>query len=507
VAGGGGGPHYQNASIGTAVCGGGLGAAVTPGAGAAGAANTGGGGGGGNGSGGSGGNGGSGILVVSHPTALTNVCVANTTGGTDANVVGLWHFDQMTADNAGRHDGTIGGNTAFSSAQNAFTGGGGSFNQIGRAATDIFSYPGFNIAAANGDFTAEWWWQPTAVANSTQVWWSDAGTNTVRFAYNYVINPNGVEAANSAGGSGRSTTFTFVNGTWYHIAYQRASNVGTWYINGNAGTMAGTTWTTAVGSASTQYWLSQAVANLNAVGFIDEARLSNSARYTANFTPNTQPFCDPVLPQVIASNISTSGSTTFTAPLTAPIFAGDLVVIGVGGSVAAPVTINSVSDGTNTYVKAVSQQCTDTDCDTGIWYKENAAAVSTGTNITVTYSTAPNASAAIYATRYPNGLTSGSLDVTNKSAGTTVPCSVASGTLASANEYVFAYSHHETAATPYLGAVNFAKLANGSANSNSQGHALDVATPTSTTSITYTPSWTSPGTIRNACLTAAFKRQ
>jgi hypothetical protein len=83
---------------------------------------------------------------------------------------------------------------------------------------------------------------------------------------------------------------TLTTGTWYHVAYCRASGTGRLFLNG-----------TVTGSFSDTYSYDNSV-NRPVIGtdgyavsnfsncYIDDFRVSNYARYTANFTPPTSAF-------------------------------------------------------------------------------------------------------------------------------------------------------------------------------------------------------------------------
>jgi hypothetical protein len=300
VAGGGGGGVLTGTAgnEGQATCGGGkagTGGGDNPGV--AGVANTGGGGGGATGQSSQnalGGTGGSGVLYVSHPTTLpATICTANTQGGgTDANVVGLWHLDQITADNSGSgHAGTLNGAAAFSASIAPKFGTNSLFANTQPSYMNVG--PAWSFASA-ADFTVEWWENlPTFNAGAAQPqMFGDAGQATMQWYYS---------ATNSflfqIGGTNRTFAInpsSLVN-AWHHWAVVRSSSTMSVYVDGmSQGTpIASATGILGNGSANICF-VSGGCPNSTWAfgGNMQEVRVSNLARYTANFTPQTTPFCD-----------------------------------------------------------------------------------------------------------------------------------------------------------------------------------------------------------------------
>lgn len=87
----------------------------------------------------------------------------------------------------------------------------------------------------------------------------------------------------------RITSSVLTNGTWYHVAVVRASNVYTLYVNGvSQGTWANSD---AVAPPANRPYIG-AVSDGSQVfdGLIQDVRVSRGARYTANFIPPTRSF-------------------------------------------------------------------------------------------------------------------------------------------------------------------------------------------------------------------------
>ncbi len=97
---------------------------------------------------------------------------------------------------------------------------------------------------------------------------------------------------------------------WHHIAYVRSSGVMRLYVDGNF--ITSSAWTTnytgdtgiEMGAwSATQYMLNS---------YIDEVRVSNTARWTANFIPPTSPYTADAATKLLIHSDTTDGSTTFT---------------------------------------------------------------------------------------------------------------------------------------------------------------------------------------------------
>jgi hypothetical protein len=90
-----------------------------------------------------------------------------------------------------------------------------------------------------------------------------------------------------------SAAKTFSTNTWYHIAIVRSSQVIKIFVDGtqigtnaNDTTNSGSTTSATIGANSDQ------TGTFPWNGYIDEYRISSTARYTANFTPSTTAFTD-----------------------------------------------------------------------------------------------------------------------------------------------------------------------------------------------------------------------
>jgi hypothetical protein len=183
------------------------------------------------------------------------------------------------------------GNSQISTAQSKFGGASIAFDGTGDYLTSPFNSA---LHVLGSDFTLELWVRLAASQNNFGLFstYTDAGSN-VR-GYIVRIIPTGLRVFAGKGGSLsvlQDNTYTFSVGQWYHIAVTSQANTGRVFIDGTqqGGTIdfSGTvnsTETLQIGRTHT------ATDDLN--GFIDDLRITRTARYTANFTPPTAPFPD-----------------------------------------------------------------------------------------------------------------------------------------------------------------------------------------------------------------------
>lgn len=244
--------------------------------------------------------GGSGIVIVSYPSGIPvtgppPTCTANTDGpgGAFSNVMALYHFDGNFNDSSGRgHTGTAVGGQTTSTAQFKF----GSASLLG-AVNKTVTVPVSNDFIFTGDFTFEYWAYLTAPTSASQspVW---ANYNSAGGGWSMGVDisaPNTNSPNFYYGPTAASVTWsaTTVGNAWRHWAFVRSGTTLNLYIDGTAvspaksvsGNVGDATYTISIGAGNTAgspYYL----------GYLDEIRVSNIARYVANFTPPTLPFCN-----------------------------------------------------------------------------------------------------------------------------------------------------------------------------------------------------------------------
>ena len=108
-------------------------------------------------------------------------------------------------------------------------------------------------------------------------------------------------------------TNTFRANEWYHVAVSRdGSNDIRGFVNG---TQVGTTQNNSTSMVTTEgLWVGGGYNSTARIldGYMDEIRISNTARYTANFTPDTTEFSSDANTMLLIHSNTTMGSTTFT---------------------------------------------------------------------------------------------------------------------------------------------------------------------------------------------------
>jgi hypothetical protein len=211
----------------------------------------------------------------------------------DSNTKLLLHMDDtgLTDSSSGTHAVTIVGNSVRSSTQSKF----GSYSVALDGSGDYLTYgtgAHSDFAWGTGDFTIELWYRPTAsVANSMLLgqWGGDTAGGGDGYRWGIHSKGSGLSLQmHMQTTSGVIVADQLVVDTWTHIAVVRSgsgTNNTKMYTNG----VQSDQWTNTVSfTSSGKIWVSgAATGGQNAQGFIDEARISNSARYTGTFTPNS----------------------------------------------------------------------------------------------------------------------------------------------------------------------------------------------------------------------------
>jgi hypothetical protein len=136
-------------------------------------------------------------------------------------------------------------------------------------------------------------------------------------------------------------------------------------------------------------------------------------------------------PVSIATGSNGSAASSIAVTTTTAVLSNDLLVCQV---IAFGNPITSVSDGTNNYTQAVTQNEVSEYDD--IWYKSGASPVAAGATITASFSGSTNIQI-IACIRVAGIISSGALDkVNNAAAVNTGSASIATGTLSQANEII-----------------------------------------------------------------------
>jgi hypothetical protein len=209
-------------------------------------------------------------------------------------------------------------NAQVSTAQSQFGGASALFDGTG----DYLVSTGSEESFGTNNFTVEFWYRPAAIGaiqvpignrysgTGLNIWWVEIGADGTAYA----------AFQNSVGTSFYPVSpGTYTANTWHHIAIVRNSTTLTFYRNGVGGTAV--TGVSGSFGGSPNYYIGGIAASYNVNGYLDEIRVSNSARYTANFTPSTIPFINDANTLLLIHADGTNGSTVFTddaSPIVTP---------------------------------------------------------------------------------------------------------------------------------------------------------------------------------------------
>ena len=322
----------------------------------------------------------------------------------DANTLLLLHMDGTdastdfsddngyhTAGRTGVHVNAV-GNAQIDTAQSQF--GGASLLLDGTDDIVAIGDDGdsnYVLIPRTGEFTWEFWVRPvdTTFQLITSVYGAYGDANPAGRVW-IGINNNKFEFSVN-GGSAITDASTASTGSWTHLAAVRdSSNEFRFYVNG---TEVGTSYTNSVTLAA-GYVAIGGTGNtygLDFEGHVDEYRISNVCRYTANFTPSTTPFQDDENTLLLLHMNGADGSTVFTDDV------GGRSPVGVSAEGNAQVdTAQSKFGGASAYIDGTDDYLT---VNTGIsgtgdwtiefWFRQDATNVgkalydgrSTGTQV------------------------------------------------------------------------------------------------------------------------------
>ena len=193
---------------------------------------------------------------------------------------------------------TANGNAAVSATQSKFGGSSIAFDGTG----DYLSISSdTDYGFGTGDFTIEGWFYKTAA------------TTQYLFDTRTTLTENSVVVQSNGSGSLRlfvngafvlTSSNAHTNNAWNHLAISRASGVTRFFINGVVST---TTYTDTTNYGTTKPLVVGAQYNGTTAfaGYIDDFRVSNTARYTATFTPTTTAFVDDFNTKLLINGNST----------------------------------------------------------------------------------------------------------------------------------------------------------------------------------------------------------
>jgi hypothetical protein len=193
---------------------------------------------------------------------------------------------------------TVNGNAAVSATQSKFGGSSIAFDGTGdylSLATDT------DYGFGTGDFTIEgWFYKPAA----TTQYLFDTRTTLTENSVTVQSQGNGTLRLFVNGTFVLTSSNTHTNNAWNHLAISRASGVTRFFINGVVSTNTYTD-TTNYGTTKPLVVGAQYNGTTAFAGYIDDFRVSNTARYTSTFTPTTTAFVDDFNTKLLVNGNST----------------------------------------------------------------------------------------------------------------------------------------------------------------------------------------------------------
>jgi hypothetical protein len=225
-----------------------------------------------------------------YPTT-TSSDVTNTQPAADTNSKLLLHLDNNVTDSAGGKTVTPTGLTYSSTTGQYKWGLSGAFD----GATTFLSVAHSTDFDFAGNFTIDCWVNIPSVSTTYYVC-GDSNWNAGSDGWCLVFNSAGNIDFAAMYSSGWTIRLNVAHGmsinTLYHIAIVRNGTAVTAYVNGNSvGTVANSP-VTNITAASSAFQVGKCVSGtaLFFSGYIDELRVSNTARWTTNFTVPTAPY-------------------------------------------------------------------------------------------------------------------------------------------------------------------------------------------------------------------------
>ena len=234
----------------------------------------------------------------------TNTIILIHSDGKDA---GTSFFDDNGVDRS-RRDFIANFNAQISTAQSVFGGASALFDGSGDYISNLL-IPAFGTS----DFTVECRIRFSA-ATATGVIFDARGTSGNSSGFCVYVNSSAIRLYHTA--SDRIVSSTISLNTWYHLAITRSGNDHKMWLNG---TQTGSTWTNSaswtIGSATLGFWIgdNQPFPNVGQGfnGYMDEMRISNTARYTGTFTPSSTAFTNDANTVCLLHMNGSNGSTVF----------------------------------------------------------------------------------------------------------------------------------------------------------------------------------------------------
>ena len=208
------------------------------------------------------------------------------------------------------------GNTQISTAQSKF---GGSSALFDTSADWLTATHTGDLNFGSSDFTVEFWMRPVTRASSyPQVYQNApfaAGAINITDRHNANTSKLNIWVVNYSNSTPfMNSTTTIVDNTWYHIALVRSGSSWKLFVNGTSEATATYAGDATSGTTSTVTAFANDIANSSVTqwnGYLDEIRISKTARYSANFTPSTTPFTNDSNTLLLIHCDGTNASTFF----------------------------------------------------------------------------------------------------------------------------------------------------------------------------------------------------
>lgn len=206
---------------------------------------------------------------------------AATTGGNDANTILLLHFDGVDGATSSTDSAqygktlTFGGSAQIDTAQSKF--GGSSLLLNTSSTVTVADDAAWDLGT--GDFTVDYWIRFAALSDQ---YIFNFNTNKLR----HQRRPTGNLDIYLAGSDIGDRATTLVANTWHHLAITRS---GTTLRQFQDGSQLGANYTSS-GNITGVTGIKIGDGGIGVNGWIDEFRVSNVARWTADFTPPTAAY-------------------------------------------------------------------------------------------------------------------------------------------------------------------------------------------------------------------------
>ena len=228
--------------------------------------------------------------------------VTQNQGGIDSNTKLMLHCDgandgtTFTDSSDSPHTVTVVGSTHTDTAVKKFGTASAQFDGAGDQLT-VPSSSDWN--PYNTSFTADFWVYINSFNDDYDWLLGNTGANYYGWniqleksstTLNFLVGGGSSWAINTAGGSG----YAISTGTWYHIALVKNGTAWTVYVDGASrltGTSAATDYNNTLQVGRSSLWHDAGNSGPRDFdGYMDEIRISNNARWTADFTPPTAPY-------------------------------------------------------------------------------------------------------------------------------------------------------------------------------------------------------------------------